>query len=81
MDRKQLHAMSTRRVRLFEMEKRELAIKFMTKMPDKDGENYETVWIPRSVIHHISRDLKNEDGNLTPCTVEVEEWFLEKNDL
>jgi len=71
----------TRKVRLFEIKRSELAIQFMTKLPDKTGENYETVWIPRSLIHHISRDLKNEEQNVTPCIVEVEEWFLEKNDL
>lgn len=38
-------------------------------------------WIPRSVIHHISREPAADLSQFPRCVVEVEEWFLDKNNL
>lgn len=46
----------------------------------KGNPNAHEVWIPRSVTLHVSKDpaVPNEYQR---CVVEVEEWFLEKNNL
>lgn len=66
------------RLRLWEIEQREKAILFAT-MPDHSPRTRK-VWIPRSVIDHISRDAALPNG-WRPCTVDVADWFAEKEDL
>lgn len=39
-----------------------------------------TIWVPRSVVHHISRGPQDYSGR-QECLVEVDDWFAEKNDL
>ena len=39
------------------------------------------VWIPRSLIKHISKDPPVKGSNLIRSTVEIEEWFLDKYNL
>lgn len=38
------------------------------------------IWIPRSLIHHVSRDVPDANG-WQRCVIEVEEWWLDKNKL
>jgi hypothetical protein len=46
---------------------------------DKSGK---TIWVPRSLITHCSQDGVPPGVDEWPrCIVEVEEWFLNKNDL
>lgn len=66
------------KLRLFQIEVRERAIKF-SKTPPGNREQ-DILWIPRSVIEHVSRDKALENG-WRPCEVTVEDWFAEKNDL
>jgi hypothetical protein len=64
----------SRTVKLWLVAETKLARKFRTDGPEADSE---TVWIPKSVIHHVS----NQGGIPPACAVEVEEWWLEENDL
>lgn len=41
----------------------------------------QTVWIPKSVIKHISRDPFPDQEDMLMCSIEVEDWFAEKNNL
>lgn len=66
------------KVRLWQLRKTDRAILFCTLPPD-DPTGRE-VWLPRSAMEHISRDLPLPDGT-TPCTVTVAEWLAEKEDL
>jgi hypothetical protein len=61
-----------RRVRLWQVRQTDKAVLFKT--PDRD------VWVPRSQIKHISRNPPGADG-LSECTVDVTEWFAEKESL
>ncbi len=36
--------------------------------------------LPRSTIHHISREAPDEFG-IIQCVVEIDEWMLAKYDL
>jgi hypothetical protein len=38
------------------------------------------VWIPRSLVYHISRDKPDTQG-LRVCVAEVEDWFAEREEL
>jgi hypothetical protein len=67
----------TRTVKLWQVGITPGAIHFSTMPP---GENGRKVWIPRSLIPHISREPELTNG-WKPCIVEVEDWFLEKQNL
>jgi hypothetical protein len=43
-------------------------------------DNQMDIWIPRILVSHVSRDMPDEHG-WRFCTVEVEDWFAEKNNL
>lgn len=64
----------TTRERLWEIRSTEKAILFST-MPPGDASARE-VWIPRSTIHHVSRDPALPNG-WRPCHVDVEAWMAE----
>ena len=69
--------MSTRRVRLKQWDKRrgtEKAHLFI------DPNTLQELWIPRSLVSHISRDMPDTQG-IRSCTVEVEDWFADKENL
>lgn len=68
----------TRRLKLWRCGQSEKAQQFFVLPPGTDGNR--SVWIPRSVIHHLST-LPCEAGKPQPCLVEVEDWFAEKEDL
>lgn len=67
----------TTKVRLWQVRKTDGAILFNTMPPGEPGKQ---VWIPRSQIHHVSRDLPLPDG-LIPCTVELNLWLANKHGL
>lgn len=71
--------LGTRNVVLWQIGKTDKAYKFSTLPGDAGSKD---IWIPRSVIHHISRDPNpSPERQPTRCTCEVEEWFLDKNEL
>jgi hypothetical protein len=53
------------------------AILFRTLHPDDGGRE---VWVPRSVIDHVSRNPPDKHG-VCLCHVTVADWFAEKEDL
>lgn len=56
----------------------EKAYPFST-LPQSDP-NKRHVWVPKSVIYHISRD-PHKPTEWAPCVVEIEDWFAEKENL
>ena len=68
----------TRKVILWQVGGTEKAYLFST-FPKGDA-NAKQIWIPKSLICHISRDPVRPN-EWQRCTVEVEEWFLDKNEL
>ena len=69
--------MSTRRVKLRQWDKRrgtEKAHLFI------EPNTLQELWIPKSLVHHISRDMPDVNG-IRSCVVDVEEWFADKEDL
>lgn len=63
-------ARATVRVKLWRIRVSDKAMLFQTMPPGDVGVE---IWIPRSVIHHVST-LPAELGKPTPCLVDVEEW-------
>jgi len=68
--------METRTLKLWLVEEREKARLFLVNPPE--SRNRRTIWIPRSLTHHLSKDMTSHPN---PCVVAVEDWFLEKNEL
>lgn len=73
--------METRKVRLMQRQDKPGTAKaalFMDPVTKKD------VWIPLSVLHHVSREISLEEfkeGGLFDCVVEVDEWFADDRGL
>ena len=44
-------------------------------------DNDETIWIPLSVLSHISQRTVPDKAGMCLVIVAVEDWFVEKNDL
>lgn len=66
------------KVRLWQIEDRGKSLLFSTTPPEnRDGR---PVFIGRSVIEHISRDLPLPNG-WVPCTVTLPDWLIEKEGL
>ena len=65
------------RVRLWQIRSTEKAYLFRT-LPPGDPQGQE-VWVPRSVIGHVSRNAPV--NGVQECVVDVEDWFAEKHDL
>jgi len=61
-----------RLVRLWQIRATDAAILFCTMPPGDGGQE---VWIPRSLMGHVSRDPVLPCG-WRPCNVEVAEWKL-----
>lgn len=70
-------ANETTKVRLWQIEYRATAIKFSTAPP---GGNGRTLWLPRSQIEHISRDMALQNGWI-PATVTLQIWLATKENL
>lgn len=70
--------LGTRKVVLWQIGKTDKAYKFSTLTPGDAGAK--DIWIPRSLIHHVSRDPAPE-GQAPRCTCEIEEWFLDNKEL
>lgn len=68
----------TRRVRLWEVRSTEKATEYST-MPKGDPCG-RTLWIPRSQVKHVSKDPA-KPGEWRPCTVTLEAWLADKEDL
>jgi len=64
-------------IRLWQIEDRGQSIKFSTAPPERDGRQ---VFIGRSIIEHISRNLALPNGWI-PCVVKLEDWLIEKGRL
>lgn len=47
----------------------------------KSDPNSKEIWLPRSITHHVSRDPMRPTDTEQRCTLEIEEWFLDKNEL
>jgi len=69
----------TTRVKLWRCGMSDKAMQFFVLPPGTDGNR--SVWIPRSVIHHVSTLPPDGRSAFTPCLVDVEDWFVEKEDL
>lgn len=67
----------TRTVVLWQIGATDKAYKFRTAPPE-DLEA-EELWCPRSICHRVQR--QPELNGAHKCVVEIEEWWLEKNDL
>lgn len=74
----------TRRVVLWQLAATDGAYKFSTFLSVTEA-GYKVLWIPRSLIHHISREPLRPGPGPQPsaqrCVCEIEEWFLEKHEL
>jgi len=68
----------TTRERLWQIRQTEKAIQFST-MPQEDV-TARRVWIPRSALHHVSREAPLANG-WVPCTVEMDLWIAEREKL
>lgn len=79
-DREQDESSAIRKVVLFSYPRAdtELAYAFVRSPGDENEENI--IWLPKSRIKSILREVPNEAG-FRRCTVETEEWLLEKNEL
>lgn len=75
---------ATRRVVLWQIAASEQAYKFSTFLSPTEA-GYRVLWIPRSLIHHLSREPLRPGPGPQPssqrCVCDIEEWFLEKHDL
>jgi len=69
----------TRQITLWQITTTDKAILFSTAPLNRSGGRKE-FWIPRSVIHHISRE-RADLGQWQRCIVTCEDWILEKNKL
>lgn len=69
----------TTRLKLWRCGQSEKAQQFFVLPPGSEGNR--SVWIPRSVIHHLSTLPRDGHGGFTPCVVDVESWFAEKENL
>jgi len=68
-------------VRLWETEtKSELAIKFSKLPPEKKPEKSDFVWVPKSIIEHITRMPAGQAG-WKECGVTLPDWFVTKAKL
>lgn len=67
-----------RRITLWQVASTDKAYLFAT-LP-KSYPKHRTIWIPRSVISHISRN-PTPANEWPQCIVDVADWFAEKQDL
>lgn len=44
-------------------------------------DTHKDVWIPRSLVEHVSRSGLRDKEGFRSVVVEVEEWFIEKEGL
>lgn len=68
----------TTRVKLWRCGRTDKAQQFFVLPPGT--EDNRTIWIPRSVIHHVST-LPCKPGEPQPCIVDVESWLVETEGL
>lgn len=68
----------TRSVRLWQVRDTEKAYLFST-FP-KGHKDAREVWVPRSLVHHVSRE-REYPGEWRECVVDVEEWFADRESL
>ncbi len=67
-----MSAPETRKVKLWLVRETDKARLFCTATPGTT--NAREIWIPRSITHSLSKDHET-------CVVEVEDWFLEREEL
>ena len=73
--------MNTRRVVLYQIGGSPQAYKFSTKQKGDNTRDLHIVWVPKSIIEHITRRPAQELNQWDQCEVELPEWFLDKNNL
>jgi len=69
----------TRSVKLWQIGSSAKAYHFSTFA--KNDLSARQLWIPRSVISHVSWLTGPDEERGQECLVEIEEWFCEKEDL
>lgn len=69
--------MSASRVRLWLIRKTEKAYLFQTAFRPGGRE----VWVPRSIVEHISWESERKDQPFREAEVTLPEWFISKNEL
>lgn len=71
-----IQLMSTTTLRLYQIHGTDKAYCF-SRLPKKDAKNSQGIWIPRSVITHISR-MPAGVNEWPECGVTIEDWFIDK---
>jgi hypothetical protein len=71
--------MTTLKLRLWLLRSTNAAHCFSTVPPDS-GRVLDSLWIPRSIIEHITKRPTTVEG-IMDCDVTVPEWFAEKKGL